>query len=1497
MKNRFLLRTLLMAMILFVPFYVNGQKSWQDIKIDLTNGNLLTETEISNQSLNTFGVSIDAEGVATRVQADDPTANIVLTGKYHSKEHGWGNFSSTVTVQGPVKISMGTCNWGGDVTVKNAAGETVATFNTNNGTCYHNDKANNIAFGYYKGTEATTLTISGGNYTPYIAIEAVDPSELVSDIKVTYTLGETIAEGVVPEEITVETGKTFTIAPNRTLYAEGKTLTAWSDGTNSYAPGEEITAGNENMTLTPVFTDNTVTLADRTETVTLDFDFQRKNGAPTVGWQGGTTTYPWVTQATIGESIIDVKMDCDVSNGKIANANWEDWAQINEKTKLTVPSCEGAVITLESLSATTTTTIDGQIINQGVNTPSFTCSSKTDSIDIVIGDGAYWRYVKIELPVIEESSEGKVYTDEEASVVWDFNTSIDYDKVNAVTPSDGFSMTAIDFGDLTVTGTGTGQATDAGGKAVTFVKLKPGGNTQAIAWNVKPVKGLTFTPTKVSAYIQRFGTDAENGVVVTALLEDGTSEVLGTYTAPRNNKTQAEDKFGKNDNYTNQFVIELTADQQAKLSTNGIFTLQATVGVGSSKEGGFSDVHIEGKLNGTIEDVAKYTLKAQASPAEAAEITVYPEADMYDEGTKVTITAAKNFGYKFVNWTDADGNVVSEEAKFTHTVNSDIELTANYKTINTYSLNYTIDGGANDYMVQPSPAPTVIDGKNMYEEGTLVVLTASSNPILTFTNNGETASELSFKMSENIDLVANYSAIDFIAGWDFYLPGNNGRPADFASADNDAAALVLRDADGNTFGWLDKSQTGAGGYEGRPGGVNWKNDVAIGTTYWQTMVNASAFTDIKVQTAMVYNYNAYQTYNVEYSLDGTTWTAIGQIKMTGSKNWTDGNFDLPKEADNQATVYIRWIADKTSKIDGTSSNNDGACIGATYITGTAKLINDGTAPQLVSTVPTEGFEGASANGKIVLTFDEKVKMVENAKGTIGTTELTPTVSGKTVIFEYKGLSYSTAYTFTLPANSVQDLTDNTLAEAITIHFTTKNKPMVEKALYDFVVPRDGTFKEAIDAANSREDKSKRFRIFVMKGNYVIPASETSTIVGSDGKSYPDPRTDLTASNTSIIGEDMETTTVKNTCPDTPEGTANPIEGLRKAYTLHNTGSGTYIQDLKLINGLNDACGRGEAYEESGDKTILKNVGLWGYQDTYCSNNGRGRYYIEGGVIRGRTDYICGKDDIFFNGVEFRNCGAGYIAVPSVPKKYGYIMRDCKITAEKGKENEVNGKYTLGRPWGSGTPIALWINTICEVLPSAVGWNEMSGGWPARFAEYNSMTSSGTTIDLSSRKTTFGDGHENNPRLTTNEAAFYTVTNVLGGDDDWDPTADTEQASAPVNVKITDNVITWDNSDYVLCWAVCKDGKVIAFTTEPTYTIEDTNAAYSIRAANEMGGLGEAAIATDPSAIDEVTTGLQVISTDYYNMQGINVSATYQGVIIKIEKLENGKQVVSKVINK
>ncbi|MDE6395279.1 MAG: hypothetical protein K2K77_08055, partial [Duncaniella sp.] len=399
--------------------YSSARAEFRDIKVDLTNGNLLTAEEIESKNSTTFGVSVAADGSVSRVAADDASAAIVLTGKYHSNEHGWGNFSSTVSVDGPVKVTMGSCAWGGDVTVKNAAGETLATFNTNTGACFHGDKANNVASAIYKG-DATTLTIAGGSYTPYIAVEAVDPASLVEDADVKFDFGAYTGGGVLPASSKIEIGKSFTIPVNCTLYEEGKTLTGWSDGSNTYNIGDAVTVAG-NMTLTPVFTDNTVSLADRTESVTLRWDFQQNSGAPIVGFQNATGF--WVAQAKIGDEVIDVKMDFDTNNGgKLANANWKDWAQVNGGTKFVVPACQGAVVSLESYSATTTTTVDGQLIGDGTKNPSFTCAGNIESTDIVIGDGSYFRYVQVVLPVVKTVG-GASFTNEPASVVWAFNSA------------------------------------------------------------------------------------------------------------------------------------------------------------------------------------------------------------------------------------------------------------------------------------------------------------------------------------------------------------------------------------------------------------------------------------------------------------------------------------------------------------------------------------------------------------------------------------------------------------------------------------------------------------------------------------------------------------------------------------------------------------------------------------------------------------------------------------------------------------------------------------------------------------------------------------------------------------------------------------------------------------------------------------------------------------------------------------------------------------------
>ncbi|MBO5779946.1 MAG: Ig-like domain-containing protein, partial [Muribaculaceae bacterium] len=1152
---------------------------------------------------------------------------------------------------------------------------------------------------------------------------------------------------------------------------------------------------------------------------------------------------------------------------------------------------------IEAYNNLTDLTIDGQKDYASGKTISYTVQNEASNVDIVFAsEGSYYRYVQVVLPYIAPAAGGTEYENEEASVIWPFNSDNYAGNYTATPAGDfGFQLVTVAIEGGSYVGTSTCSEMDGKSNGVTFVKVQPEATGVNTVWTVKPAAGLTFTPTKVSLHLCKFGTDA--GKVAYPLMaktEDGASVNLGSYVPCRNNKVGTGDASYNETNWTSYIEVELTAEQQAQLATTGAFSISMNMdNLANNKQGGFSDVRIYGLLNGKIQEVSKYAVTVAAEPAEGGSVSIYPNVAEFNEGSEVKVTATENFGYNFVNWTDADGNEVSVEPVFTLAVDKAYDLTANFVAVETYELAYAVEGGANLYMVNPTPAPTVVEGKNMYEDGTTVSLVASSNPILTFTNwsDGQTSGEISLIMSQDYSYTASYTAADYIVGWDFYLAGGSGRPADFAAADNDAVSLVLRTDDGQTSGWLDKSQMAAGGYEGRPGAVNWRTGSAegdVGHYYFQTKFNASAFTNVVMQTSSVYNFNSYTNFFIQYSLDGENWTTIGNLAMQGAKSWCDTTVEFPEECNNKAEVYVRWYPDRDSAIDGTASANDGFCLGATYVTGTPQLVDDGTAPVLVTTVPAEGADNASASGKVVLTFDEKVKVAEGTTATLGELSLKPFVSGKVVTFEYKGLDYVTDYTFTLKAGSVMDLTDNAIEEDIVINFTTKNRPEIAKGAYDFIVPDDGNFREAINAANSRADKSARYRIFVRQGAHVSPAEGEMAGTGSyEGNTYPDPRLDLTTNNVSIIGEGLEVTSVVNECPDAATGTTNPIEGLRHAYTLHNLGTGTYIEDIKLINDLSDATGRGEAYEESGDKTILKGVGLWGYQDTYCSNNGSGRYYVEGGVIRGRTDYICGKDDIFFNGVEFRNVGkGGYIAVPSSPRQYGWILRDCRVTAEN--PDETNGTFTLGRPWGNGTPIALWINTVCEVLPSAAGWAEMSGGWPARFAEYNTTTATGTTVDLSDRKTTFGDGHVNNPILTADEAAFYTVQNVLGGDDDWDPTAATEDAPGPDRVDLSEaGVMTWEDSPYVLLWAICKDGVVIDFTIEPTYTVDDLDAKYSVRPANEMGGLGEPVEAQKTVGIINVETGAEVISTVTYNMQGQRVANNYRGASLRVETLSDG----------
>ena len=1487
---------------------------FRDIKADFTNGSFF-----ANGESGTYGLKMNNDGTFTRVASDDATANAVITGKFHSNEHGLGNFSATVKVEGPVKVSMGTCAWGGDVTIKDATGATVGTFNTNTGACYHQNKEANIASTVYKGM-ATTLTISGGSYTPYFAVEAVDPAELKSDATVSFALGD--ATGVAPASIKEEVGKKITLPKNFTMYVEGKTLTGWTDGTTTVAPGAEYTVPEKDVELAPVFTANEVSLADRTEAVTLKWTFRRDEGAPTVGYQNQTGI--WVTQAVVNGKTVDVKADFDTNNGgKFANGSWNDWAQLNKGTKWTVPSCKGATISIEAFSelgaaGKTATTIDGQSDYTSGKTISYEIAGSAETVDIVIGDdGSYYRYIQVVLPVVQSQGGGEeTFDNVNATIEWPLlvDGNIDLNAKNINTEAEA----AISVASFEYTPAGAAVATgsrskdpDNGMKFVTFA----GENVQ-LHWNIKPAKGITFTPTQIKMYVQRFGTNKENGVVVSAKAGDGNVTTLGTYTARRANWDDSQEtaQFKWTEvpaTLVNEIVIDLTPEQQAAFASTGSFDLYATTGLASDKQGGFADVRVSGIVNGTKAAVEMYSLAIAANPEEAGSVSAYPKADEYEDGSEVTLTATENFGYDFVNWTNAAGEEISNEAKFKYTVTANETLTANFKKVETYALNLTVEG-TNDYMVTVSPEPTVVDGKNMYEAGQKVVLTANQyEGLVTFTNwnDGTTNSEKTVTMDANQDITASYSQADIIAGWDFYKAGGNGRKADFAAQDNDADALNLVNTEtGETQGWLDKSTVVGGGYESFKGAaVNWRTgaeDGDVGNWHWQTKINAEAFTDINVQFQMLYNYNAYQKYNVEYSLNGTDWTNFGSITMEGAKNAASFSEKMPEACNNQTELYIRMIADKTSNVDGSASKNDGNTLAMFFITGTPKLVNDGVAPKLVSSVPEDKSTGASASGKIVLTFNERIKVAEEAKATLGDMALTPSISGKVATFEYKGLDYATEYTFTLPANSIGDLTDNFIAEAITLTFTTMSRPTVEKSPYDVTVSNVDELLAAIKTANTRADQNTRFRIFIKKGTYTIPLS--STMKTCNDFQVPECITFITGKNISFIGEDRDATIITNAIPADATfagqfGTTSKYDGIGNSdvFQISSSASGLYWQDLTVSTGMEDARGRDIAIQDKGTKNIYKNVCLHGYQDTWTSNNDNGLYFFDGGVLRGRTDYICGKGDIYFKEVEFRQIAGGYCAVPSKPAKIGWVLKDCVIN---GDGDGVDGNYTLGRPWGNGTPVAVWIDTKMNVVPSAIGWDEMSGGWPARFAEYNSMTSTGSQIDLSGRKTTFGDGHANNPVLTAEEAAQYSDMSKMFGD--WQPTLMTEQAPAPQNVKFNKNgnILFWDGSNYALLYAVCLNGNVIGFTTDTQVDVTTLSgsasaprraasaADYTVRAANEMGGLSEAsAPATETDGIETIEQAQPVINNEaIYNLQGVRVDKATKGVYII-----NGKKVVIK----
>lgn len=432
----------------------------------------------------------------------------------------------------------------------------------------------------------------------------------------------------------------------------------------------------------------------------------------------------------------------------------------------------------------------------------------------------------------------------------------------------------------------------------------------------------------------------------------------------------------------------------------------------------------------------------------------------------------------------------------------------------------------------------------------------------------------------------------------------------------------------------------------------------------------------------------------------------------------------------------------------------------------------------------------------------------------------------------------------------------TVVTVLSLMFTTAIMAQTADSLgrvrfkYDFIVPRDGNFVQAIHAANNRADKTKRFRIFIHSSMYRIKGEGNMITITENGKKMeiPSPMTVLKAPNTSIIGEGMKNTQIESM----------PMhEGISITSTLFlDHCDSTYIQDIELWsnyrNDFNAHANRAVALNEKGCKgNIFKRLSLLSTQDTYYTNDG-GSTYLEDCSIAGTVDFICGGGTIYFNNCDIVLRPRGttgnrdVICAPATEasREYGYVFNSCRIMESNEKNSGAQaGRYMLGRPW-KNAPRAVWLGTVMEVKPDNLGWTEMHGTLPRLFSEYDSMDEGFQLIDTKERRTHFKN--ENNVDVTVrykteldaDEAGRYDINYVFPG---WQPDKKTALVDPPVVRMVGRNKMVWDDVQEACLYAICKNRDVVAFTTEPRYTVPRGTAegsCYTVRCANWYGGLGE-----------------------------------------------------------
>ena len=290
-----------------------------------------------------------------------------------------------------------------------------------------------------------------------------------------------------------------------------------------------------------------------------------------------------------------------------------------------------------------------------------------------------------------------------------------------------------------------------------------------------------------------------------------------------------------------------------------------------------------------------------------------------------------------------------------------------------------------------------------------------------------------------------------------------------------------------------------------------------------------------------------------------------------------------------------------------------------------------------------------------------------------------------------------------------------------------------------------TLQEAVDAAP--DNATKPYVILLKPGRYrwqqtLIPKSKRFI---------------------HLVGEDPAITTVSfhlNVYETLKERHLKGFEGT----TLIAQGDDFQATNLTIENTSGDH-GQALALRIDGDRSIVRNCRLLGWQDTLMAN--AGRQYYRDCYIEGRVDFIYGGATAVFENCELRSKAGGHVTAASTAENqpYGYVFLRCKLTGdptpwEADGSNKKPAFATLGRPW---RPHASVIFLHCEmgshIHPDGwSNWGRPDNEKTARYAEYRSTgpgAKAGSRVKWSRQ-------------LTDEQAKAITPENLLRGSDGWNP---------------------------------------------------------------------------------------------------------------------------------